>query len=147
VFLFGWLWYKTEDWRNDIYRLTPDLILDMDKKPLGAEKKTTAPLDAPDFRVEHERTNIIGILLDFGNVTINVGQTELTFDGVYHPDQVHQDVSNYREENQRKKRAEKEKREREHMIDWLVAYYHSADQIDPQKILEKTGLGEGYDFG
>jgi hypothetical protein len=147
LFLFGWLWYETEDWRNDIYRLTPDQILDMEKKPLGQEKKTTAPLDSPDFRVEHERETLIGIILDFGNVTVNIGQTEFTFDGVYHPDQVHQDVSDYRELNQRKKRAAEEKRERQRMIDWLVAYYHRADQIDLEKILEETSLGGGVDFG
>lgn len=142
LFLVLWLWYETEDWRNDIYRLTPDQIMDMEKKPLGREKKTTAPLDSPDFRVEHERSTIIGIILDFGNVKINVGQTEFTFDGVYHPDQVHQDVSDYREANQQQKRSEQEKSERERMIDWLVAYYKSADQIDVNMILEASGLGE-----
>ena len=147
VFLLLWLWYETEDWRNDIYRLSPDQILDREKTPLGREKMTTAPLDSPDFRVEHERATIIGVILDFGNVIVNVGQTEFTFDGVYHPDQVHQDVSNYREMNQQRKRREQEKRERERMIDWLVAYYQSADQIDVKVILEKSGLGEESESG
>jgi hypothetical protein len=147
LFILGWLWYETEDWRNDIYRLTPDQIMDLEKKPLGREKKTTAPLDSPDFRVEHERKNLIGIILDFGNVKINIGQTEFTFDGVYHPDQVHQDVANYRDEKQRKMRAEEEKRERERMLDWMVAYNQRVVQVNGDRVLEENGLGETDDSG
>jgi hypothetical protein len=147
LFVLGWLWYETEDWRNDIYRLTPDQILDLEKKPLGREKKTTAPLDSPDFRVEHERESLLGIILDFGNVKVNIGQTEFTFDGVYHPDQVHQDVSNYRQEKQRKMRTEEEKRERDRMVDWLVAYNQRVGQIEVDTVIEEDGLGESDDLG
>jgi hypothetical protein len=150
--LFGlaisfWLWYEHEDWANDIYRLTPDQLMDIEKKPLGQEKKTTGDLDQPDFRIEHERATLLGVILDFGNVKVNVGSTEFTFDGVYQPDQVHQDIANYREAKQNKKRQEEEKRERERMIDWMVAYYQRADQIDVNEILAKTGYGQGSDSG
>ncbi len=39
MIFFIWLSYDYLDWRNDIYRLTADQILDIEKKPLGQEIK------------------------------------------------------------------------------------------------------------
>ncbi len=128
--LVFWIGYSYVDWRNDIYRLTPEQIMDIEKKPLGREYKATSGLDAPDFRVEHTRQSLLNILLNFGDVIINIGQTKFTFDGVYNPDQVHQDVSDYREAFMRRKREADEKRERERMVDWLVAYYEQAERLE-----------------
>ena len=130
---FVWLAYEYMDWSNDIYRLTPDQILDIEKKPLGREQKRTANLDAPDFRVEHLRANIINIIFNYGNVTVSIGQTQFTFDGVYNPDQVHQDVADYREALLRRKRDDESKRERERMVNWLVAYHNQTDKLENQE--------------
>lgn len=134
LLLFGiisvWLAYHYVDWINDIYRLTPTQIMDLERKPLGREQKKTANLDSPDFRVEHIRKNLIGIVFNFGNVIVNVGQTEFTFDGVYNPDQVHQDVTDYREALIRRKRAAEQARERERMIDWLVIFAQQAERLE-----------------
>ncbi len=128
--LLAWLIYQYADWSNDIYQLTPSQILDIERKPLGREQKKTANLDAPDFRVEHTRGGFISVLLDFGNVIVNVGQTEFTFDGVYHPDVVHQDVANYREAFQERKRQDQVKRERDRMVDWFVTFYEQMEQLE-----------------
>lgn len=127
---FAWLVYGYMDWSNDIYRLTPEQIMDIEKKPLGREHKKTSNLDAPDFRVEHVRKNIINIIFNYGNVVVNVGQTQFTFDGVYNPDQVHQDVANYRAALQRKKQEDDNKRDREKMLDWLIAYYSQVEKLE-----------------
>lgn len=121
-FLFGWLFYQYLDWRNDIYRLTPEQIFDIEKKPFGEESKKSAPLESI-LSLEHERENLIGILLNYGNVVINVGQTKFDFLGVYNPDQVHQDIADYREALNRRKKAKEQEREREKMADWFVAYH------------------------
>lgn len=128
--VFAWLIYEYMDWSNDIYRLTPEQIMDIEKKPLGREQKTTSNLDAPDFRIEHIRKNIINIIFNYGNVIVNVGETKFTFDGVYNPDQVHQDVANYRFALQRKKQEDQNKRDRDRMINWLVAYHKQADTLE-----------------
>jgi hypothetical protein len=130
IITFFWVGYQYMDWSNDIYRLTPEQIMDIEKKPLGREDKKTANLDAPDFRVEHIRANIVNILLNYGDVIVNVGQTKFTFDGVYNPDQVHQDVANYREDLQRRKREEESKRERDRMVNWLVAYHNQTEKLE-----------------
>jgi uncharacterized membrane protein YdbT with pleckstrin-like domain len=124
-----WLGYNYLDWSNDIYRLTPDQIIDIEKKPLGREEKKTANLD-DILSVEHERANLLGILLNFGTVTINVGQTKFLFYNVFNPDQVHQDIADYREALNRTRRLEEKKRERQRMVNWLLAYNKESDDIE-----------------
>jgi hypothetical protein len=89
----------------------------MEKKPLGREQKKTAGLDAPDFRVEHTRENLLSIMLNFGTVMISIGQTQFIFHGVHDPERVHQDVADYREALMRRKLQEKDARDRERMLD------------------------------
>ena len=126
---FLWLGYEYLDWRNDIYRLTADQILDIEKKPLGQEVKKTAPLESI-LSIEHERANIIGIMLNFGTVTINVGDTRFIFYNVFNPDQVHSDIADYREALNRRKRAKEAERERDHMVNWLVTYYNETEKLE-----------------
>jgi hypothetical protein len=130
--VFIWLGYLYLDWNNDIYRLTPDQILDIERKPLGEEIKKSAPLGSI-LSIEHERENILQNLLNFGYVTINVGETRFIFRGVYNPDDVHQDISDYRELLNRRRRESEAKRERERMIQWLMAYY---DETVPPEDLD-----------
>lgn len=131
--LFIWLGYQYLDWNNDIYRLTPDSILDMEKKPLGKEQKKTAGLDVPDFRVEHNRERFLNILLNFGTVTVSIGQTQFIFHDVHNPEQVHQDVADYREAFLRRKIQEKESHDRERMVDWLVTYHRKSGRFEDQE--------------
>ncbi len=116
-----WWGYNYLDWSNDIYRITADQILDIEKKPLGKENKKTASLDSI-LSVEHERKGLLQLLLNYGSVTINVGQTQFIFQTVANPDQVHQDISTFREANLRKKQEQEFERERERMADWFSIY-------------------------
>lgn len=141
--VFGWLGYHYWDWRNDIYRLTPTQIFDIERKPLGEESKKTANLESI-LSIEHERENILGVLLNFGNVIVNVGQTEFTFDGVYNPDQVHQDVADYREALNRRKKAAEAEQQRKQMIDWLVAFYHQSEKLGDQEDLSDDDRFSGF---
>ncbi|MEJ2597834.1 MAG: cyclic nucleotide-binding domain-containing protein [Anaerolineales bacterium] len=130
-FLFDFLWmvYVYLDWSNDIYRLTPEQIFDIERKPLGSESKKSAPLQSI-LSIEHERENLLGILLNFGPVTINVGETKFIFHGVYNPDQVHQDVADYREALQRKRREREYEQKRQEMVDWLITYRDETKRMD-----------------
>ena len=116
-----WWGYNYLDWSNDIYRITPEQILDIEKKPLGKEEKKTASLDSI-LSVEHERKGLIQLIFNYGSVTINVGQTQFVFHGVAYPDQVHQDISAFMEARLRKKQEQEFERERERMADWLSVY-------------------------
>ena len=89
--------YEYADWRNDIYRVTRDRIIDRDKKPFGKESFRSAPINNIQS-VGHEIPNTIGLILNVGDVKINVGEETLTFDGVHDPALVHQDISRRMEE-------------------------------------------------
>lgn len=124
-----WWGYHYVDWRNDIYRLTPDQIHDIERKPLGSEDKKTANLDSV-LSIEHTRNGILELLLNFGDVTVNIGQSKFVFHGVYNPDQVHQDVADYIEARNRRKRLLEAARDRERMVDWLTTYHEQSEYLD-----------------
>lgn len=130
--VLGWFVYDYLDWSNDIYRLTFDQILDIERKPLGQEVKKSAPLESI-LSIEHERSNLIGILLNFGDVIVNIGQTQFIFHGVYNPDQVHQDIATYREALKRRKQEAERARERERMVSWLTSFYRQAEKIEQER--------------
>jgi hypothetical protein len=126
---FLWMTYVYLDWSNDIYRLTPEQILDIERKPLGQESKKSAPLESI-LSIEHERENLLGILLNFGPVIINVGETKFIFHGVYNPDLVHQDIADYREALLRKKHEKEFEQKRQDMVDWLITYHDETERMD-----------------
>lgn len=123
VSLFGIMVYRTWDWINDIFQLTETQIIDIDKKPLGAEGKKTANLDSPDFRIEHVRPSLIANLLNFGNVVVYIGQTPFNIEGVYNPDQVHQEVAMRRYSLLHNRKQAEEKTSQDKMLDWFTAYH------------------------
>jgi hypothetical protein len=127
VFLV-WYFYEYEDWRNDIYQITADQIVDAEKKPLGQEERKVAPVENI-LSIEYRRLGLFGLLLNFGTVSIKVGTTKFDFEMVYNPSQVQQDI--FRRMNERieaKKQAEIAA-ERERISDWIMVYHrntHSA---------------------
>jgi hypothetical protein len=127
--VFGfWLWYQYTDWKNDIYRITESQIFDIEKKPIGPEMKKSADIE-DILTITHRRT-FLGILLNFGNVFITVGNTEFIFLDVYNPDRVHQEIANKQEALRQRKRLIQEARERERMVNWLVAYNKEAKKLE-----------------
>ena len=131
LILFGlivWLAYAYVDWKNDIYKLTPEQIFQIYKKPLGTEVKKSASIENI-LTIVHERENFTGILLNFGTVTVSVGDTELIFDGVFNPDQVHQDIADFQEALKRRKSEQESDRERKKMVDWLMTYNKESENL------------------
>ncbi len=134
VALFGaflWWGYNYLDWSNDIYQLAPDQILDIERKPLGREEKKTAPLDSI-LSIQHTRDGIFQLLFNYGNVTINVGQTKFVFRGVYNPDQVQKDIADYIEVRRRKEMEGEEKRDRQKMADWFAIYHEQTNVTEEE---------------
>jgi len=120
--VFVWWMYEYEDWRNDVYRVTNDRIIDRDKKPFGKESFRSAPIMNIQS-VGHEIPNPIGLILNVGNVNINVGEETLTFEGVHDPALVHQDISSRMEELQEAAEHDRIQREHERMATWLEIYH------------------------
>ncbi len=130
--VIGWWIYQYVDWRNDIFQVTPDQIVDIDKKPLGTEERRAAPLENI-LSTESERLGLTGYLFNYGNVYITVGGTHLDFEDVLDPAAVQADIDRRREARIARKREAEAAAERERMSDWLVAYYENEPELRRQQ--------------
>lgn len=98
IFLALWWLYAYEDWRNDIYQVTPDQIIDIERAPLGREVRRAASLDSIT-NISYQRPHLLAFLLNFGTVVIQTGPGgEMRFFDVYDPLAVQQDIFRRREE-------------------------------------------------
>lgn len=117
----GFMVYHYVDWQNDIYLLTPESLMDSEKKPLGSLITKTAPL-ANVLSLENHRIGLLGLLFNFGVVRINVGDSWLDFDGVHDPAQVQQDIFARIEAFKLKAQKQRDQEERGRMAEWLKVY-------------------------
>jgi hypothetical protein len=127
-----WWIYQYVDWRNDIFQVTPDQIVDIDKKPFGTEQRRAAPLENI-LSTEAERLGLAGYLFNYGTVYIMVGATHLDFEDVMDPAGVQADIDRRREARAARKREAEAAAERERMSDWLVAYYENEPELRRQQ--------------
>ena len=136
IILLWWI-YQYIDWSNDIFQVTPDQILDIDRKPFGTEERKAAPLENI-LSTEAQRQGFLEYLLNYGTDYINVGgATELRFSDVTDPATVQQDIDNRRLARINAKSETQAKAERERLADWF-ATYHSVNQ----EILQAASTGE-----
>jgi len=117
VISWGWWLYQYQDWYNDVYIITSDQLVDVNRKPLGKEERRSAPVQNIQT-VEFKRKGIIGLLFNFGTVHIQIGNQELTFDDVYNPAAIQAEIfSRFKGHNQKSQRLEQEK-----LADWIKTY-------------------------
>lgn len=126
--------YRYEDWRNDIYVLTDDRIIDMERKPLFLREERREASLAMIQDVRYLIPGVVYNLLNVGMVIIETAATEgeFTFDWVHDPRRVQEEifarVNAYRE---REKRKEQEA-QAAHLQKWLEAY-RKAEKEPPEE--------------
>jgi len=113
--------YRLLDWQNDIYRVTPDSLMDSEKKPLGSEVTKSASL-ANVLSLENHRVGILGLLLNFGVVRINVGDSSLDFVDVHDPARIQQDIFLRMEALKLKQQESQADEERRRLAEWMKIY-------------------------
>lgn len=129
LFVFvPWWFYKYLDWRNDIYQVTDKFIFDIERKPFGTEMKKSAPLENI-LSLEHERLGLLGYLLNFGFVTINVGETKFVFREIHDPARVQQDIFSRINALRQVKEEAESTRQRQRFVDVLDIYYHNIEEL------------------
>jgi hypothetical protein len=126
--VFGWWFYNYWDWRNDIYQVTPDQILDIEKKPLGREVKKSAPLDNI-LSIDYERLGLIGLILNYGAVNINIGATKFVFHSVFDPSQVQQDIFRRMAQRVANKKKQEALETRERFSEWIASYHRNVEDL------------------
>lgn len=132
IFLF-WLWYRYVDWHNDIYQITPDKIIDSERKPLGDEVTKSAPLGNIQ-NMDYERIGIIGLLLNYGNVKINTGSDNImVFFKIHDPARAQMDIFSNLYQMRRKQQLSESSRQWEQVSDWMAAYHRQAEDLRKSK--------------
>jgi hypothetical protein len=120
--IFCWWLYTYLDWHNDIYLITSEQVVDLNRKPLGKEERRVAPI-RNILSVEYRREGIVGLLLNFGTVFIRVGDTTLTFDYVYNPSEVQRELFHRLAQRTVRERQQQADAERERMAEWIGVYH------------------------
>jgi len=135
---FLWWLYQYIDWSNDIFQVTPDQIMDIDKTPLGEVVSDIASLDNI-LSIEYERKGLLELAFNYGNVMITVGGgKQMVFTNVFNPSAVQEDIERRRLERISKKEQERVKAERDRTADWFAAYHHSREEL---RQAEEEGAG------
>jgi hypothetical protein len=116
------------DWRNDIYQIREDRIIDAERKPLGTESIKSAPLENI-LSLDYERIGLLGVLLNMGNVIINTGTDKLTWMTITNPARAQREIFNRMIEYRRRKEQADSQKKWEHEADWFKTY----DQIKEEK--------------
>jgi hypothetical protein len=122
-----WLGWQTVDWSNDIFQVTPDQIIDIDRKPFGTEERRAAQLESI-LSTQYKREGVISNIFNFGTVYITVGGTQLAFEDVMDPATVQSDIDRRRMARTAKTNEAKVSAERDRMAEWLAAYHMNADE-------------------
>jgi hypothetical protein len=128
-----WWLYRFIDWSNDIYRVTSEKIIDSERKPLGDEITKSAPLENI-IGLDYERLGFLGVVLNFGNVIINIGtENKFIFYGIHNPARAQKDIFNYMFEHRRKKQQGDILQEQERVSNYIAAYHRQAEDIRQTK--------------
>ena len=131
----GWWIYNFIDWQNDQFVVTPEQLVDVDKKPLGNEERRAAPLKNV-LSIEFERLGIIGLILNYGTVYIKVGETTLTFDHVFNPAEVQRDLFKRLAIRDQKEKQSQKMANQEHVADWIAAYHRLVEENKNGTVVE-----------
>jgi uncharacterized membrane protein YdbT with pleckstrin-like domain len=142
--ILGWFTYQYVDWANDLFQVTPDQIVDLDRTPLGRTERRAAPLDNI-LSTEYQRLGLLGYIFNYGTVYITVGGSKLEFQDVYDPAAVQQDIDARRAARVANKRAAEKKAERERMAEWLVTYHENADEFTYQQDAARNNPEQNLD--
>jgi hypothetical protein len=137
--VLGWWFYQYLDWHNDVYLITPDQIVDVNKKPLGKEERRAAPVKNI-LSIEYKRLGLIGLILNYGTVFIRVGDQQLTFDDVFNPSEVQRELFNRLSARTYAERQAAQESERNRIADWVAAYHRVANRSQPPRTPPRSGF-------
>jgi len=138
----AWLWWQWENWRADVYILTPERIVDVESIPL---RLRTSRREGNLLNIQNVTFVVPGLLyglLNYGNVTIETaGQTgNFTFDGVYDPADVQADIFRYVENCRDRQRQAEDSEQRQALADLLAAYERLRHEMEGK--LQPQGHGD-----
>jgi membrane protein YdbS with pleckstrin-like domain len=119
----GWLWWQFTDWSNDLYIVTDERIIDIEKRPLFfSEQRREASLGMIQ-NVYLEIPTFLASTFAFGNVIVQTaGAGEFTFDKVANPREVQNEIFRRMEAFREAQREAEAARRRTEMAEWFSVY-------------------------
>jgi membrane protein YdbS with pleckstrin-like domain len=120
----AWFWWESTDWANDLYIVTPDRIIDIEKKPLFfSEQRREANLGV----IQDVDSNIpdpVARLFDYGDVIVKTAGAggDFTFEEVGNPRDVQREIFARMSQYKARQREEEEARRRREMAEWFSVY-------------------------
>ena len=133
----GWFAYRVLDWSNDQFIVNAEQIIDVDREPLGTEKRNAAQLENI-LGTEYQRIGLLGNIFNFGTVYITVGGTKLAFENVLDPAAVQSDINRRFAARKAKNEQERVAKERERMAEWLATYHLNAETLRSEEEKKKN---------
>lgn len=135
----GWTWWVFEDWRNDLYIVTADRIIDLQRTPLLLrETRKEATLD----KIQTLETNIPSALarfLRYGTVIIRVPGSAFEFKNVHDPGSIQTEINRKMEQFKRNQAQAAERGRRTELMDWFAVYDQIRQGHKPPGILSNSG--------
>jgi hypothetical protein len=123
--LLLWGLYRYENWRNDIYILTPDRIVDIDRSPfgIGPSSRREARLSAVQ-NVNLDMSGLWDNAFNIGDVIIQTAGAEgtLTFERVHDPHGVQRDIVDRMEAQDTRAREQQMAERRHEFAEWVGIY-------------------------
>lgn len=128
-----WLWYRYRDWENDIYVLTPDSLVDSNRKPLWLQERVRVAGLAQVQNVTFERKTLIENILNFGTVVIQTAgeHGNLTFEAISHPAEAQAEISDALQRFRARQALRDREARRHELLDWF-SEYHKLQTEPPQ---------------
>ncbi len=119
----GWFWWQFNDWGNDLYIVSNDRIVDIEKRPLfSSEQRREASL----AMVQNVSLKIPGFwatMFDYGNVVVQTaGAGEFTFDSVPNPRDVQREIFRRMEAFRISQEEREAARRRAESAEWFSVY-------------------------
>ncbi len=151
VALFWW-WWVFEDWRNDLYQITPTSVIDLKTQPLffGEKREVQAPLE--NIQNVSAESNGLRRLLKWGEVIIETaseGQAALKWIDVYDPWAVSEDVIRHQRAFMSQEKEERELEQADLLSEWIAIYHqtvhpdaHAGEEGNVRGLQEKPEIEE-----
>lgn len=125
-----WFAINTVDWRNDVYILTHDRIIDQVRFPILYDQRTIARLDQVQ-NVRYQQ-GVLGRLLNFGDVTVETAGREqaVVFLEVPRPAEIQSIIFQRIDQLNERLAREEAVRQRDQIAVWFTAYHDLASRIE-----------------
>ena len=133
VVMAGWLWWEFEDYYNDLYIVTNEKIIDIERKPLGLDYKRREGNLERVQSVDSKRQGILPALLNYGTVVIRTAAADEGYDFVNVPNPKHvQQVVFQKMDALRQRKAAQDAADRQRSIVGTLQVYDELRLSDSQ---------------